>query len=77
MTDDLHDSGTGLAGKFGSDRLAISQAAFLDSHLDELVCVEGFICGFDNFIVEVLFADHDKGAQAVALTAQKPVLLAG
>jgi hypothetical protein len=35
------------------------------------------VSGFDDIVAEVLFADHDKRAQTMAKTSQKPVLFAG
>lgn len=77
VAEDLHYGGTGFTGKFGSDCLAIGQAALLNPHLDEFMCFQGLVSSFDDFFAEVLFADHDEGPQSMCLAAQKPVLLAG
>ena len=63
----LHHGGTGFKGELGSNRLSISQATLLDSHLDKFVFLQCFLGGFNHFFVEVMFTDHDEGAQAMPL----------
>ena len=77
VAEDLRDNGTSFAGKLRSNRLAISQAAFLDPHLNEFVCFESLVGGFDNFFIQVVLADHDEGLETMTLAAQKTFLFPG
>jgi len=77
VAEDLRDSRTRFAGELSSNRLAISQATFLDPHLDELVCFKSLVSGFDDFLIQMVFTDHDEGLESMTLTAQKTFLFPG